>query len=348
MKRLACAIALAAAGGGASLLACGSGDDNGVAAPAVDAGPIDATRSDATADDAAVKDAAVVPMAYVRIAQWSKLAPAIDLCLAPAGSNAFHGPLLSTVFASPLDGAVLGIPFPQASAYMPTPAGSFDVRLVPAGSADCSSGIGADSAGVVLAANSFSTFAVLPLAADAGAAAGRAGTLVLGDDPIAPQGQVALRFIDGDPSDGPLILTTDASGPLLQGVKFGSVPTSANAVTGAMGPSGPIPSVSVDLRGYAALAPITSTIIHAGVPVSTTTQTMDDAGNVTSVTTTTLVDVATASSFTFAAGSVVTLVLAPTQPGTAAFDAGIPLQFVACIDNAGTVNSFGNCSSGSH
>lgn len=69
-------------------------------------------------------------LAQLRIAHLSPDTPAVDVCLAPAGSRAFDRPLLRTLGAP-------GLSYPQVTAYVELPAASYDVRVVHASAASC-------------------------------------------------------------------------------------------------------------------------------------------------------------------------------------------------------------------
>jgi hypothetical protein len=315
---IACA-AWAAAG-------CGSGDDNAVPAPVV---PTDASAvADAAVHDATTtptKDASPPAMAYVRLAQWSLDTPPIDFCLAPAGSRAFHGPLLSTVFQSPTDGGVLGVAFQQASAYVTTPPGQFDVRFVAAGSADCAAPLAPDFAGWTLSNGSRSTLAAVGSASVASGATGALHILPMSDDAVAPlvamnssaQRAVALRFVHADPYAGRVSLTTALFGPLFQSVPFSAVSSSDAGAT---------PTISVDTDGYALL------VAQAALDTWSVTS-MDGGALLASLRP------------SVAAGAVITTALVPPiLPDASTPDASyLPAQLVECIDSAGTVAPVGNC-----
>ncbi|HEX3480252.1 MAG TPA: DUF4397 domain-containing protein [Kofleriaceae bacterium] len=69
-------------------------------------------------------------LAHLRIAHLSPDTPAVDVCLAPAGSHAFDRPLLRTLGAP-------GLSYPQVTTYVDLPAASYDVRVVHASAASC-------------------------------------------------------------------------------------------------------------------------------------------------------------------------------------------------------------------
>ena len=101
---------------------------------------LDAATSEGGDDSPA--DVAVVPtQARVRFAHLSPDAPAVDVCVAVHGTGAFKGPLLApltTVVSA--DASAPGLSFTEVSAYVALDPGTYDLRLVPAGSASCTPG----------------------------------------------------------------------------------------------------------------------------------------------------------------------------------------------------------------
>jgi hypothetical protein len=307
MNRLARLIGLVTIAGPLAAVACGAGDDSAVPAPVVDAGAVDATRADGGPSDAAL-DAAPTSRAFARIAQWSTNGHPIDLCLAPAGSNAFGGPFLSSAFTAPPDGGSLGVPFPWASAYLALPPGAFDVRLVLAGATNCSAGLGADFHDAGLTANSVWTFAAFA------APDGGAGSVVaFRDDTSAPPGGVAMRFVNADPHGVGAALGTDLQGPIFQGVSFADASKPSDSAN---------PGLVVDGNGYATLAPLAGDTLRAS--------TFTDASPT---------NVASTVGATIAGGAVVTVVLVPAH----GLDGAAADMLVECFDNAGTLGLLGDC-----
>jgi hypothetical protein len=206
--RLSTATVLAVIAG--SMLACS--DDNPI--KTADAGA-DGSVSDGGAADAQVVDAreaGPVLLAAIRVAHFSPDAPPIDVCLTPRGSSFTGSPLLASQFSAADAGGVenggtpTGLSFPQVSAYINVPAGQYDVRLVAAGSTDCSAAIGSDLLGVSpIVFNTFNTLAILgELSPSAGAPSLRA--VVFPDDTTAPSSAdpsapfVGIRFINAAPN----------------------------------------------------------------------------------------------------------------------------------------------------
>jgi len=307
---------------------CGAGDDS--AALPIDAGaapdvtPRDATPRDATTPPATLDALPASTFGYVRLAQWSADTPAIDFCLAPAGSGAFGSPLLSASFAPPSDGGSVGVPFQWASAYMRVATGNFDVHLIAASSTDCASPL-AELSGWTLTSDARSTLAAI------GSSSSDTGTdsalriLPLGDDVTAPfvaseggtgfTATAALRFIQADPYLGEVTLWT---GPIdtpfapFKNVAFSSLSDTATA-------GGP-----VDHNGYAAVPPLLPSdwLVTKGIY---------DSG----------MDYALLSGAAVAAGAVVTVALV-ARPD-ASIEGGLPAQIVECVDSSGTLGALGNC-----
>jgi hypothetical protein len=74
--------------------------------------------------------------ARVRVAHLSPDAPAVDFCLAAAGSGEFGRPVLAGA------GGITGLSYGRVTRYLDVPAGQYDVRLVAPNAADCASSLG--------------------------------------------------------------------------------------------------------------------------------------------------------------------------------------------------------------
>jgi pimeloyl-ACP methyl ester carboxylesterase len=86
----------------------------------------------ASAASASPKDRARIPrnVGLVRVAHLVPDAPAVDLCV-KSGRLPFLGPVLKTL------GTPQGISYGQVSRYVPLPAGTYSIRVVAPGAADC-------------------------------------------------------------------------------------------------------------------------------------------------------------------------------------------------------------------
>jgi hypothetical protein len=296
----------------------GGGDDTASSAIAVtsDAGASDVTaevQESATAaptSDHAETSSTPPPVAGIRVANWSPDAPAIDLCLARHGTNAFRGPMLGAFLASDDDAGVAALSFPCASAYTYVSPGQYDARLVVAGAPNCAAGIGADVTNLpALAADGYATIALI---GDANPAAGAPGLTLVGfpDDGYASSG-AALRFINAAPTAvltladfGEINGTTFA--PLFLAVHFGQASNAAEAMV-ADAASGP-----VDPNGYTSIGPLSDATLGLRARNGGT-------------------NLALAQNVSVATGSVVTIVAVGSS------------ELVECVDNAGTLSYLGTC-----
>jgi Domain of unknown function (DUF4397) len=254
---------------GGLLVACTSngasrpvGDDAG---PGLDSGaPLDSGNSSGD-DGAADSGDAAVAQAYVRVAHWSPDAPGLDACFnRPGAPWTGQVPQLAAIAAAADagsfdDGGAGGIAFPQVSAYLVIPPGTYAVRLVAAGSADCATTV-VDLASVVLGPGTFTTVAALgevkPVATDQALM-----LTAFPDDVSAPPGQIALRFLNASPSQGlspadfgtgSLAGTGGLFAALFAGVAFGQTGASSGSDAGA-----------VDASGYVALNPFATATVSA-------------------------------------------------------------------------------------
>lgn len=320
------ALALTAIAG--SMLACS--DD--FTPKSADAG-VDGSVSDGGAPDVAgdAFEAGPVLLSAVRVANWVPDAPPLDVCIAPSGSG-FPGAPLMASFLTALDaggvedgGNPAGLAFQQVSSYVNVPAGQYDVRLVAAGSTDCSSPIGSDLTGVSpLLFNTFNTLAILgELAPVAGAPSLRA--VLYGDDRNAPASNdpsapyVGVRFINA----GPNVPSADI-GSYDNGIYGVNVPGVAFGASSAS-------STVADRNGYVRTLPMA-----AGQDIAV--RASDDYAGLGQVVTTALESVA--------GGAVATIALVAPVPGVAdagatsdaGADAGATYapvgSLVVCIDNA--------------
>jgi Domain of unknown function (DUF4397) len=272
-------IALAAVGAGGLLFACTvttttnnngtTGDDAG---ETPDAGTTTTTPDGGTVvtDDGAVTvdsgDAATAtPQAYIRIAQWSPDAPAVDVCInQAAGDWTGQTPQLAQIVADADggalgDGGATGITFPQVTSYLIIPPDTYEVRLVAAGSADCSTGL-VDLTSVTIAANTYTTIAAVGEQAPVGGDQALVLT-PLSDEVTAPAGQIALRFVNASPSQsltpadlgtGSLAGTGGPWAPVFTGVAFGQTGATSGSDAGA-----------VDANGYVAMGQLSTATLSS-------------------------------------------------------------------------------------
>jgi hypothetical protein len=317
---------------------------------AADAG-VEGSAPDSGAPDVTVDafEAGPVLLSAVRLADWVPDAPPLDVCIAPSGSGFPGAPLMASFFSAPDAGGLedggnpAGLAFPQVSSYVNVPVGQYDVRLVAAGSTDCSSPIGSDLTGVSpLLFNTFNTLAILgELAPEAGAPSLRA--VLFSDDHIAPSSNdpsapyVGLRFINAGPNVPSAEIGSYDNGTY--GVNVAGVAFGASSAS----------STEADRNGYVRTVPMA-----AGQDIAV--RASDDYAGLGQVVTTALESVA--------GGAVATIALVAPVPGAA--DAGAspvadaaagaryaPVgSLVVCIDNAivvfddGTLSPLASCTVG--
>jgi FlaG/FlaF family flagellin (archaellin) len=309
---LSIAIAAAGAGMGAAnpMVGCASSStttsDAGAKAPG-DSGPT-STPSDSGADAAA----AVNPRAFVRVAQWSPDAPAVDVCFAPQGGS-FSGQMPRLAATHPaIDSGAAGLVFPRVTSYFALSPGAYTVRLVTAGASNCDAKI-QDLSPLPFEDTTYTTIAaigeVTPVGMD------RPLQLVsFADDAAAPSGQIALRFINASPSMTAVDLGTNSienqmfSG-LFVDVGFGQAGGAAGSDAGA-----------IDDNGYLASNALSGATLSAH---ATPTET----------------DAAIANNVTIAAGSAATVALVDGVTN------GSVAKLLLCADgaNATVQGSFSDC-----
>jgi hypothetical protein len=266
-KHIACVWVAASLGSGAIAQACtshipeyavvdGGLEGGGDAAPPVEA----AKPMDAVQEPDATPDAITVPQTRIRFAMWSPDAPNVDFCVAPIApapdaapadggsvasdaSEVWQGPLIGQE-ATLVDGGIevifdgetlSGLAFPQVSAYFDFPAGSYAVRLVLAGSADCSMPLlGNDATNLApFKAGASSTVAVVGEYSQA-ATDPSIEVVSFADDTSGSGGSIRLRLIAAIPSATSLDLAVGTLGSpgfhqLFTGVLFGQAATGSDA-----------------------------------------------------------------------------------------------------------------------
>jgi Domain of unknown function (DUF4397) len=183
---------LTAAAAAAALLAPLHPGRTGVAHAGCDGATAAAAPEIEDGDASDASDAAPAH-ARVRVAHLSPDAPAVDFCLAPAGTGQFTGPVLAAA------GGRGGLAYTKVTRYLDVPAIAYDVRLVAPASRDCARSLGGlpDVTGLpaLLAGEAFTLAATGELA--------RGGTpfavLAYRDDARPKQGKAKLRFIHASP-----------------------------------------------------------------------------------------------------------------------------------------------------
>ncbi|MBX3160188.1 MAG: DUF4397 domain-containing protein [Deltaproteobacteria bacterium] len=133
------------------------------------------------------------PSARVRVAHLAPDAPAVDFCLAAAGSGEFTGPVLAGA------GGRDGLAYTKVTKYLDVPAGAYDVRLVAPGAASCNASLAGlpDFTGLPALADGSAT----TIAAEGLVAGGAApfGLRAYSDEGTIPAGKAKLRFIHASP-----------------------------------------------------------------------------------------------------------------------------------------------------
>lgn len=134
--------------------------------------------------------------ARVRIAHLSPDAPAVDVCLKPAGAAAYGRPVLAGL------GAAGGLSYPQITTYVELPPARYDIRVVGAGDpAGCANAAVADTIGVAVDKGVTATVAAIGVLDRSGAAAHDPGfrLAVYADATSTAAGKGKLRFIHASP-----------------------------------------------------------------------------------------------------------------------------------------------------
>jgi hypothetical protein len=175
-----------------SLLAAACGDDSGStgtggagggAGGEGGAGATTTSTTTSTTGSGGAGGAAPMDMSKIRVAHLSPDAPAVDVCLYPAGGTP----------TAPAVGTPEGLAYPNATGYLDVPSGTYDAAIVLAG-ADCSDPV-AVIEGLPLAADKAYTAAAVGMLAAANGQKAFEVTL-LEDNLGAPAaGKAHLRFI---------------------------------------------------------------------------------------------------------------------------------------------------------
>lgn len=202
--------------------ACGGGDDP---APSATASPV-----------------------QLRIAHLSPDAPAVDVCLAPAGSGRFTGPVLEQA------GRAEGLTYAQVTGYLKVAAGSYDVRVVAATALDCSAAIVPDTSGATLPAGAAVTVAATGLVVPAEGQPGFALVPLVDDTQVGP-GKAKLRFVHASPGTPPVDVGVGSGAsftPIFTAVPFGEV--DADRAPAGYLETDPLSNVTVSARATGSTA----------------------------------------------------------------------------------------------
>lgn len=151
--------------------------------------------------------------ARVRVAHLSPDAPAIDVCIAKAGSAYPAQPLFASL------GSSAGLSYPKVTNYLEIPSGAIDVRIVLAGATSCENKAVPDTNGIAVTPGLTATVGAMGKLADL--------QLSVFPDAVATgAGKAKLRFIHSSPGTPNVdIGIKDAHGTfskLFANVKFGT------------------------------------------------------------------------------------------------------------------------------
>jgi len=164
--------------------------------------------------------------AHVRIAHLSPDLRAVDVCLAPAGTDNFSPPVLLGL------GVNDGLTYAAITRYVDLPVGSYDVRVILANATGCSIPAVPDTKGVTFTNNQTASVVALGDFDNTGAAAKDPALRlkVFTDATSAPSGNAKLRFVHASPGT-PAVdvgLGTGASfTKVFANVSFGNVATNS-------------------------------------------------------------------------------------------------------------------------
>jgi hypothetical protein len=274
--------------------------------PIGDGGDDVGSATGATASDGETDAGPSTPQTFIRVADWTPDAPSagFDLCLAPAGTSNWAGPLLAQTFpaGSLGQGGANGLQFPAVTKYFGVAPGQYDIQLVASGATDCTTGLLAETDLPALAVNAHTTFATV---GDVNPRGNDTGLKIAAffDDVTVSNGQAAVRVINAIPSVAYLDVGTGS----LMAQNFAAIFTSVGfAVVGETLADGG----TLGITGYLSMAPATNAQFSAHATGTETT------------------DTATATHVSLGAGSATTMAVVNGANN------GFPPQFLVCTDNA--------------
>jgi Domain of unknown function (DUF4397) len=293
--------------------AAGSGDDAGTtdggrdtsdpdASIDADAGTTDGGADTGNPDLSTETDAPTKP-AMVRFAHFLAGMAPLDFCV--IGTTGPNGPLLAKA------GNAGGLAYASVSQYVPLGAGIHQVKVVPAGAADCTATVAALPQWIplpALIANGAGTVAAQG-ELDPGDAGGKSPSIVLyDDDTTVTAGQAKLRFVHAHSSR--LLLNVGRSGgilfaPLFSNVEYGKTAQANN--------------------GYVEMAPISDKEITLRSSLSGLLPRLGPRYDLVSI-----------ENATFAANSITSLFAIGNFAG--------PIKILVCRDNAPPAGALTPCS----
>jgi len=143
---------------------------------------------------------------HVRIAHLSPDTPAVDVCLAQSGGD-YGQPLFKTLAMTS------GLSYPQVTAYLDLPTGSYTARLIHATATGCSVGAIPD-ASVTLHDGASATIAAIGVLDPSGPAASNPSLKLaaFADDTSVTAGKTKLRFIHASPGTPAVDVGLEGSG----------------------------------------------------------------------------------------------------------------------------------------
>ncbi len=132
--------------------------------------------------------------ARLRIAHLSPDAPIVDVCLAPAGTMEWKGPILRDLGAS-------GLSYSQVTTYVSLPVAAYDVRVIGATATGCEVGAVPDTKNVATSAGLTATIAAIGVIDPQGVAAQNPPFRleIIADDTTPVAGKTKLRFFHASP-----------------------------------------------------------------------------------------------------------------------------------------------------
>jgi hypothetical protein len=175
----------------------------------------------ACGDDDDPAAAAPEARAQLRVAHLSPDAPAVDVCLAPAGTGDFTGPVLEQA------GGSGGLSYAQATRYLDLAAGTYDVRVVAATAVNCASPVVPDTGGATLPEGSAVTIAATGLVAPGDGQPGFA-LVPLVDETRVAAARAKVRFVHTSSGTPPVDVgagSGESFTPLFTAVPFAAVDT---------------------------------------------------------------------------------------------------------------------------
>lgn len=178
----------------------------------------------------------------LRVAHLSPDAPAVDVCLSPAGTGRFGAPVIEQA------GGEAGLAYGQVTRYLDVDAGGYDVRIVSGDATDCATPIVPDTTGVTLEAGRTITVAATGLAAPGAGQPGFALVAFVDETQVAA-GKAKVRFVHASPGT-PAVDVGAGSGasfaPLFTAVAFAS--TDADLAPGGYLETAPLTDATVSAR----------------------------------------------------------------------------------------------------